>query len=147
MIRIYMMMGLAIAITSGVAYHFWTINSLESYIGDLELSVQKQATVITRQKEVNDKNLAEIDELKTHQREQEREISHFMVENNRLVEEKKRYLRIFKDHNLTRLARAKPGLIESRINSGTSSVFRQIEEDSIAISTLSTAERRETGVE
>jgi hypothetical protein len=39
-------------------------------------------------------------------------------------------MKIFKDHNLTRLARAKPGMIEKRINSGTAKVFRQMEEDS-----------------
>ena len=40
------------------------------------------------------------------------------------------YLSIFKRHDLTKLARLKPGLIEPRINKGTEQVFRQIEEDS-----------------
>lgn len=40
------------------------------------------------------------------------------------------YLSIFKRHNMTGLARAKPGLIEPRINNGTKKVFRQIEQDS-----------------
>ena len=40
------------------------------------------------------------------------------------------YLSIFKRHNLTKLARAKPGLIEPRINNGTQKVFRAIEQDS-----------------
>ena len=40
------------------------------------------------------------------------------------------YLSIFKRHDLTKLARLKPGLIEPRINRGTEQVFRQIEEDS-----------------
>lgn len=40
------------------------------------------------------------------------------------------YLSIFKRHNLTKLARAKPGLIEPRINNGTKDVFRAIEEAS-----------------
>jgi hypothetical protein len=31
---------------------------------------------------------------------------------------------------MTRLARARPGLIENRINDGTKEAFRQIEEDS-----------------
>ena len=37
---------------------------------------------------------------------------------------------IFKKHNLTNLARAKPGLIEPRINNGTSRVLESIEADS-----------------
>jgi len=49
--------------------------------------------------------------------------------NNELAKEKANYLKVFKDHNLTRLARAKPGMIESRINKGTEKVFRDLEND------------------
>lgn len=142
MIRVYMMMGLAIAITSGVAYHFFTINSLESQVADLEKSVIAQASVITRQKETNEKNKQEINEMKTHQAEQAEELSSYMVKNNELVEQRDRYLRIFADHNLTRLARAKPGLIERRINGGTKSVFRSIEDDSKMYNILFSGERQ-----
>ena len=37
---------------------------------------------------------------------------------------------IFRKHDLTKLARRKPGLIEPRINNGTAQVFRQVEQDS-----------------
>ena len=43
------------------------------------------------------------------------------------------YVSIFKRHDLTRLARAKPGLIEPRINKGTKEVFRAIENDSAEV--------------
>ena len=39
------------------------------------------------------------------------------------------YLKIFKDHDFTRLARAKPGLIEPRANKATDAVFTDIEND------------------
>ena len=39
------------------------------------------------------------------------------------------YLKIFKDHDFTRLARAKPGLIEPRANKATNDVFTDIEND------------------
>ena len=130
MIRIYMMLGLAVMVTSGVAYHFWKMDSLNRQISALEATVQGQAQVITRQSEVNEQNLREIDSMKAHQQEQTDEIAGLMNENNKLVEAKNRYLRIFSDHNLSRLARAKPALIETRVNRGTSAVFRSIEEDS-----------------
>ena len=41
----------------------------------------------------------------------------------------KDYLKIFKDHDLTRLARAKPGMIESRANKRTDEIFTVIEND------------------
>ena len=47
-----------------------------------------------------------------------------------------RYLDIFKRHNLTKLAAAKPGLIESRVNKATKEVFDGIENDSRDIDDL-----------
>ena len=41
----------------------------------------------------------------------------------------KDYLKIFKDHDLTRLARAKPGMIETRANKSTDEIFTVIEND------------------
>ena len=47
-----------------------------------------------------------------------------------------RYLDIFKRHNLSKLAAAKPGLIETRVNNGTKDVFDSIEADSRSIDRL-----------
>lgn len=130
MIRLYMMLGLAVVITSGVAYHFWLVNGLETQVIALEAMTKSQNKIIERQEAVNEENLRELDTIRNHQQEQTEEISSLTLENNRLVEQRNRYLRIFADHNLTRLARAKPELIETRLNNGTKAVFRSIEEDS-----------------
>ena len=53
--------------------------------------------------------------------------------NQELNAERDSYMRIFADHDLTKLARAKPGMIETRANNATADVFRQLEEDSKAI--------------
>ena len=50
--------------------------------------------------------------------------------NQEIQKEMSRYLDIFKRHNLSKLAAAKPGLIEPRVNKGTKDVFDSIEEDS-----------------
>ena len=47
-----------------------------------------------------------------------------------IQKEMDRYLDIFKRHNLTKLAAAKPGLIEPRANKATKEVFDGIEKDS-----------------
>ncbi len=47
-----------------------------------------------------------------------------------IQQEMDRYLDIFKRHNLTKLAAAKPGLIETRANKATKEVFDGIEKDS-----------------
>ena len=56
--------------------------------------------------------------------------------NQEIQQEMSRYLDIFKRHDLTRLAAAKPGLIQPRINKGTKNVFDSIEEDSRNIDSL-----------
>ena len=56
--------------------------------------------------------------------------------NQEIQQEMTRYLDIFKRHNLTKLAAAKPGLIEPRVNKGTKDVFDSIEEDSRSIDSL-----------
>jgi uncharacterized protein (DUF3084 family) len=50
--------------------------------------------------------------------------------------EMNRYLDIFKRHNLTKLAAAKPGLIETRANKGTKNVFDSIEDISRSVDSL-----------
>ena len=60
-----------------------------------------------------------------------------MTQKNAEIEgEMNRYLNIFKRHNLTKLAYAKPGLIEPKANKATKEVFDGIEEDSRNIDNL-----------
>ena len=47
--------------------------------------------------------------------------------NTEMQQEMDDYLSIFKRHDLTKLAKAKPGLIQPRINKGTKEVFDAIE--------------------
>ena len=56
--------------------------------------------------------------------------------NQEIEAEMSRYLDIFKRHDLTKLAIAKPGMIETRVNKGTKDVFDSIEKDTIGIDDL-----------
>ena len=56
--------------------------------------------------------------------------------NQEIELEMSRYLDIFKRHNLSKLAAAKPGLIETRVNNGTKEVFESIEQDSRNVDSL-----------
>lgn len=53
--------------------------------------------------------------------------------NSEIEAEKNRYLAIFARHDLSKLAAAKPGLIEKRINKGTKDVFESITRDTSTI--------------
>ena len=56
--------------------------------------------------------------------------------NQEIEAEMSRYLDNFRRHDLSKLASARPGLIEPRINNGTKEVFESIEEDSRNIDSL-----------
>ena len=49
--------------------------------------------------------------------------------NSEIEAEAKSYLEVFKKHDLTKLARAKPGLIETRANNATDKIFKVIEDE------------------
>ena len=59
-----------------------------------------------------------------------------MTKNAQIQGEMNRYLDVFKRHNLSKLAAAKPGLIEPKVNKATKEVFNGIEEDSRNIDNL-----------
>ena len=63
-------------------------------------------------------------------------LQQIQLRSQEIQKEMNRYIDIFKRHDLTKLASAKPGLIEPRINKGTKDVFDSIEEDSRNIDSL-----------
>lgn len=79
---------------------------------------------------------AAIESIKESYEQQGKSLQNLMNRNAQIEAEKDRYLDIFRRHNLDKLALAKPGLIESRINKATASVFEEIENDSKNIANL-----------
>ena len=63
-------------------------------------------------------------------------LNNLSKKNQEIEADMNRYLDIFRRHNLTKLAAAKPGLIEPRMNTATKEVFDGIENDSNLISNL-----------
>ena len=87
-----------------------------------ELRDQEQKLTIEAQQESFETQTSALNSLTARNAEIEGEMS--------------RYLDIFRRHNLNKLALAKPGLIETRVNSGTKNVFDSIENDSKALDNL-----------
>ena len=79
---------------------------------------------------------AAIESIKESYEQQGKSLQNLMNRNAQIEAEKDRYLDIFRRHNLDKLALAKPGMIESRINKATASVFEEIENDSKNIADL-----------
>lgn len=64
------------------------------------------------------------------------QLNELQLKSQEAQKEMNRYLDIFKRHNLTKLAAAKPGLIEPRANKATKEVFDGIEAVSVVIDDL-----------
>ena len=67
---------------------------------------------------------------------QSQALNNLTSRNAEIEGEMTRYLDIFKRHNLNKLAIAKPGLIEKRVNDGTAKIFITIENDSKSLDNL-----------
>lgn len=118
------------------AYHKVTVAELESQVSALEANNQVLKGNNNRLKDGLLDQEEEMRELVAERDAERAQVAALTTRNNELQKDKEHYLRIFKDHNLTRLARAKPGLIEKRINNGTAEVFRQVENDTKNIMAL-----------
>jgi hypothetical protein len=91
------------------------LESLSKENAALELAEQEQALTIQ--------------DLEDESKRQASDISRLSNRNQIISKERDEYLSIFRRHDLTNLSRAKPGLIEPRINQGTTDIFKQIEQD------------------
>ena len=129
MFKIQLIVAFVGAIAGGYSYHQVTVSKFEAGIAKLEANnrtlkgnqVQLDIAIKTAE--------ASLKAAEENQQQSEAAMSELTSRNQELNREKQTYLKIFKDHNLTRLARAKPGLIEKRINNGTQKVFEALEND------------------
>ena len=115
---------------AGFAYHKVVINEKDNRINQQQMelaSVQQHNVALQTAAQTNE---ATIKKMQENIKKQQEAFTNLTNKNNSLEKEKNEYLSIFKRHNLTKTARAKPGLIEPRLNNGTKNVFRQVEEDS-----------------
>ena len=115
-------LGVIVVLFSLCGFLYYQNQSLSSLNKAFELRDQEQKAAIKSLKDdfkVQTKGLLDIQR-----------------KNQQIEQEMNRYLDIFKRHNLSKLAAAKPGLIETRVNNGTKEVFESIEQDSRNIDSL-----------
>lgn len=109
---------LAIILSLGLStYWLWNENAtLTQNNAKLESAVQLQEDAISSLQNDFTLQTGKLNDLQKKSQETQKEMN--------------RYLDIFKRHSLTKLAAAKPGLIEPRVNKATKEVFDGIEQDS-----------------
>ena len=127
-------MPLILLVAGGAyAYHTTTVSKAEAKIARLEANavVLKENTAKLNAAFESEKAARERSEQNLQI--QLQAVSDLTEKNTEMQVEMDDYLSIFKRHDLTKLARVKPGLIEPRINKGTKDVFEAIEQDSIEV--------------
>lgn len=111
-------------------YHTVKVNEMNATIAQKE-----SAIVILKSNEekliaAEEQNRKAIETMKQDIEKQREAFTNLSTQHVQLTKERDEYMSIFRKHDLTKLARRKPGLIEPRINNGTAQVFRQVEQDS-----------------
>ena len=116
------LLGVIVVLISICGFLYWQNSSLASLNQAFELRDQEQKLTI--------------ETLQNDFEQQTKGLLDLQSKNQAIQLEMNRYLDIFKRHNLSKLAAAKPGLIEKRVNNGTKEVFDSIEKDSRIIDSL-----------
>jgi len=98
--------------------------------------LEEQAKVIIAQDLRDQEQKATIEAIKGNLQKTTQALSGLQVKNQAYEAEMAEYLDIFRRHNLSKLASAKPGMIETRANTRTKEAFDAIEADSQRISAL-----------
>ena len=98
--------------------------------------LEEQSKVIIAQDLRDQEQKATIEAIQNNLAKTSKELTGLQVRNQQYETEMSEYMDIFRRHNLSKLASAKPGMIEKRANTRTKEAFDAIEADSQRISTL-----------
>ena len=124
---------LAVVGAGAYGYHTLEVGKRETTIAQLEKN-----NVVLKENSMRLETALETETASRERAEQNLQaqleaVANLTERNTEMQAEMDDYLSIFKRHDLTRLARVKPGLVEPRINNGTKKVFEAIENDSIEV--------------
>jgi small-conductance mechanosensitive channel len=123
---------------AGYAAHTFMINEKDKRIDQLQVQVDSLNQHNVALQTAAQQNEATIKNLEAKSQQQIAQMGALTNRNNELAAERDSYMQIFRDHDLTKLARARPGMIETRANNATLDVFRSVEEDSREIDNADT---------
>lgn len=124
---------LTLILLIGGAFGYIYYNQTERTIAELKVEILSKQNLLTAYETREAEQEKTIQALQDNLQKTTEALNTMSARNAEIEAEAKRYMAIFARHDLAKLAAAKPGLIETRINKGTSDVFRTIEQDSAVI--------------
>ena len=102
----------------------------------MQVKLEEQTKVILAQDLRDQEQKAAIEAIQNNLEKTSNSLRGLQVQNQQYETQMSEYMDIFRRHNIAKLASAKPGMIELRINNATKEVFDAIEDDSSRISAL-----------
>ena len=112
---------------------FWYYSTTQIKLANYQTKIQEQQNLVNAFETRDQEQQRAIQALQDNLKLQTEALTAMSRRNAEIQSEMNRYLDIFKRHNLSKLASAKPGLVESRANNATKEVFDGIEADSNAL--------------
>jgi len=106
------------------------------YVQDLQGQLESQKNIVAAQELAAQTQQNTIATLQENLESQTNALRLQTRRSQEIQQEMSRYLDIFSRHNLSKLAAARPGLIETRVNNGTKEIFDALEADSAALDRL-----------
>ena len=124
------LIGIIIAmVISGYFYYQFSVVPMQ-------VKLEEQTKVILAQDLRDQEQKAAIEAIQNNLIKTGESLRGLQVQNQQYETQMAEYMDIFRRHNIAKLASAKPGLMETRINNATKEVFDAIEDDSSRISAL-----------
>jgi hypothetical protein len=128
MTKILMSVIMAMGVSGFLYYQFSVV--------PMKNKLEEQAKVIIAQDLRDQEQRAAIESIQNNLAVTTESLRGLQIQNQQYEAEMSEYLDIFRRHNIAKLASAKPGLMETRVNNATKEVFDAIEADSNRISSL-----------
>jgi len=128
MTKILMSVIMAMSVSGFLYYQFSVV--------PMKNKLEEQAQVIIAQDLRDQEQRAAIESIQNNLAVTTESLRGLQIQNQQYEAEMSEYLDIFRRHNIAKLASAKPGLMETRVNNATKEVFDAIEADSNRISSL-----------
>ena len=128
MSKILMSIIMAMGVSGFLYYQFSVV--------PMKNKLEEQAQVIIAQDLRDQEQKAAIESIQNNLAVTTESLRGLQIQNQQYEAEMSEYLDIFRRHNIAKLASAKPGLMETRVNNATKEVFDAIEADSDRISSL-----------
>ena len=102
----------------------------------MQVKLEEQTKVILAQDLRDQEQKAAIEAIQNNLIKTGESLRGLQVQNQQYETQMSEYMDIFRRHNIAKLASAKPGRVETRINKATKEIFDAIEDDSSRISAL-----------